>query len=69
MNTIGTRTWIILVGIVAACTDCAYGLVHPPKETISSDFKNALVRNTADPSMTSEAEQKPKRNSRRVKSA
>ena len=44
-------------------------MVHLPKRNNLIDSKNALVRNTADPSMISEAEQRPNRNSRRAKSA
>ena len=68
MNTIDTQTLIILAGVVVlALIALAAWLFYQKKQ--SQDSNNASDRNTAEPSMNSEAERRPNRNSRRAKSA
>jgi hypothetical protein len=63
MYTINTETWII-IACVAILVEIALAVWI--KVTRKSNFmgsRNAFVRNTANPSMISEFEQRPNRNS------
>ena len=63
MYTINTETWII-IACVAILVEIALAVwIKVTRKSNLMGSRNALVRNTANPSMISEFEQRPNRNS------